>query len=86
MQSVPITTKVEISNPAQGEVYLIQHYVATNKIDRQDITEILIRKKVFHKETSNSLSKVKLVSEDDNYWHKMFKAYLINKTYPRIIS
>jgi hypothetical protein len=43
MQSVPITTKVEISNPAQGEVYLIQHYVATNKIDRQDITEILLK-------------------------------------------
>jgi len=26
-QSVPITTKVVISNPVHGEVYLIQHYV-----------------------------------------------------------
>jgi hypothetical protein len=26
MQSVPITTKVVRSNPADGEVYLIQHY------------------------------------------------------------
>jgi hypothetical protein len=25
--SVPITTKVVISNPAHGEVYSIQHYV-----------------------------------------------------------
>jgi hypothetical protein len=27
MQSVPITTNVVSSNPAHGEVYLIQHYV-----------------------------------------------------------
>jgi hypothetical protein len=27
MQPVPITTKVVSSNPAHGEVYLIQHYV-----------------------------------------------------------
>ena len=27
MQSVPITTKVVILNPAHGKVYLIQHYV-----------------------------------------------------------
>ena len=27
MRSVPITTKVVSSNPAHGEVYLIQHYV-----------------------------------------------------------
>ena len=27
MQSVPITTKVVSSNPADGEMYLIQHYV-----------------------------------------------------------
>jgi len=27
MQSMTITTKVEISNPAHDEVYLIQHYV-----------------------------------------------------------
>jgi hypothetical protein len=27
MQSMPITTKVERSNPVHGEVYLIQQYV-----------------------------------------------------------
>ena len=27
MESVPITTKVLCSNPAHGEVYLIQHYM-----------------------------------------------------------
>jgi hypothetical protein len=27
MQSVPITTKVVNSNPVQGEVYSMQHYV-----------------------------------------------------------
>jgi len=27
MQSVSITTKVQTSNPAHGEVYSIQHYV-----------------------------------------------------------
>jgi hypothetical protein len=27
VQSVPITTKVVISNPAHGKVYLIQYYV-----------------------------------------------------------
>jgi len=31
MQSVPITTNVMSSNPAHGEVYMIQHYV-TNLI------------------------------------------------------
>jgi hypothetical protein len=55
-----ITTKVESSNPIQGEVYSIQHYVIksvidlrqvspgtpvsdTNKIDRYDIAEILLK-------------------------------------------
>ena len=57
MQSVPIITKVVISNPAHGEVYSIQHYVikqfvsdrswfssvtSTNKTDRHDI-EILLK-------------------------------------------
>jgi hypothetical protein len=27
VQSVPITTKIVSSNPAHGEVYLIQHHV-----------------------------------------------------------
>ena len=29
MQSVPITTKVVCSNPGDGEMYSIQHYVIT---------------------------------------------------------
>jgi len=62
VQSVPITTKVVSSNPAHGEVYLIQHYViklvsdwrqvggflripvfSTNKTDRHNITEIVLK-------------------------------------------
>ena len=63
MQSVPITTNVVSLNPAQGQVYSIQHYVTnvfqwlpagwwfsqgtpvsfTNKTDRHDITEILLK-------------------------------------------
>jgi hypothetical protein len=57
---VSITTKVVKSNPVNGEVYSIQHYViklvtadswfspgtpvsSTNKTDRPDITEILLK-------------------------------------------
>ena len=58
---MPITTDVLDSNPAQGEVYWIQHYkvcqwlaagrwfspgtpvTSTNKTDRHDITEILLK-------------------------------------------
>ena len=59
VESVPSITKVLNSNPAHGEVYLIQYYVikyvsdlrqvggwlryscsSSNKIDRNDITEI----------------------------------------------
>ena len=56
MQSVPIITNVVISNPVHGEVYSIKHYVikivaicdmsvvfSTNKADRHDITEILLK-------------------------------------------
>jgi hypothetical protein len=60
MQSVPITTKVVCSTPADGKVYLIQHFAikfasdlrwfspgtqvtSTNKTDRHDITEILLK-------------------------------------------
>ena len=59
MQSVPIATKVVISNPANGKMYSIQHYVikfvsdrsvspgtqvsSTNKIGRLDITKILLK-------------------------------------------
>ena len=58
MQSVPFTNNVVSSNPAHGEVYSIQHYVikyvsdlrqvggflsSTNKNDRYDITEILLK-------------------------------------------
>ena len=34
VQSVPVTTKVVSSNPAGGEVYLIQHYVIKLVSDR----------------------------------------------------
>jgi hypothetical protein len=57
IQSVPIPTKVVSCNPTHGEVYSIQHYVikfvsvtcgrtvvsSTNKTDRHDITEILLK-------------------------------------------
>jgi hypothetical protein len=59
MQSVPITTKVVISNHVHGDVDSIQHYVikfasdlrqvggfllaSTNKTDRHDIAEILLK-------------------------------------------
>ena len=56
VQSVPITTKVVSLNPVDGEMYSIQHYVikfvwfspgtpvsSTNKTDRNDITEILLK-------------------------------------------
>ena len=59
MQSVPITTKVASSNPADGEVYSIKYYViqlvsdmrfsagipvaSTNKTDRHEITEIFLK-------------------------------------------
>jgi hypothetical protein len=61
MQSVPITTKVVSSNPADDKVHLIQHYKvsqylaagrwfspgtlvsSTNKTDRHNINEILLK-------------------------------------------
>ena len=54
VQSVPITTKVVSSNTVHDEAYSIQHYVikfvnlgtsvsSTNKTDRQDIAEILLK-------------------------------------------
>ena len=58
MQSVPITTRVVISNSVDGEVYSIEQYVikltgrlfssdtpvrSTNKTDLEDITEILLK-------------------------------------------
>ena len=54
VQSVPITIKVVSSNLVHDEVYSIQHYVikfvndmsvvfSTNKTDRSDITEILLK-------------------------------------------
>jgi len=51
MQSVPITTEFVSSIPVNGEVYSIQHYVIkfvrsvvfTNKTDRHDIAEILLK-------------------------------------------
>jgi len=37
MQSVPITTKVVTSNPAHGEVYMIQHNVIKFVSDLQQV-------------------------------------------------
>ena len=51
-QSVPITTNVVSSIPAYGEAYSIKHYMikffqyfgsSTNKTDRHDIAEILLK-------------------------------------------
>ena len=54
MQSVPIITKVVSSNRPHDELYVIQHYVIkfvgalrwfsqSNKTERHDITEILLK-------------------------------------------
>ena len=66
MQPVPVTTNVVSSNPADDEVYSIQHYVTqllvvgqwfsadtpsvscSNKTDRHDISEILLRAALKH--------------------------------------
>ena len=42
MQSMPITTDVVGSNPVHGEVYNIT-VSSTNKTDRHDIIEILLK-------------------------------------------
>jgi hypothetical protein len=41
MQSVPITTNVASSNPAHGEVYLIQHYVIRFVSDLRQVGGLL---------------------------------------------
>ena len=41
MQSVPITSKVAIWNPADGEVYSIQHYVIEFVSDLQQVCRFL---------------------------------------------
>ena len=41
MQSVPITTNVASSNPAHGEVYLIQHYVIRFVSDLRQVSGLL---------------------------------------------
>jgi hypothetical protein len=41
MQSVPITTNVASSNPAHGEVYLIQHYVIRFVSDLRQVGSLL---------------------------------------------
>ena len=63
VQSVPITTSVVRSIPAQGDVYLIQRYVmkfvsswfssgnpisAINKTDHHDITGMLLKFALFY--------------------------------------
>ena len=41
MQSVPMTTKVMISNPAQGKVYSLRHYVIKFVSDLQQVSGLL---------------------------------------------
>jgi hypothetical protein len=41
MQSVPITINVASSNPAHGEVYLIQHYVIRLVSDLRQVSGLL---------------------------------------------
>jgi hypothetical protein len=41
VQSVPITTKVVSSNPADGEVFLIQHYVIEFVNDLRQVSGFL---------------------------------------------
>ena len=73
VQSVSITYKVVSSNPANDEVYSIQHYVivcqglaagrwfspdtavsSTNKTDRYDTTEILLKVALNTKNTNRN--------------------------------
>ena len=42
MQSVPITTNVMSSNPAHGEVYLMQHYVIKFVSDLRQVGGFLL--------------------------------------------
>jgi hypothetical protein len=69
---MPITTKVVSLNPAHGKMYLIQHYVikfvsdllqsvvfSTNKTDRHDITEILL-KVALNTKTPNQENTIKI--------------------------
>ena len=66
--AVPITTKVVSLNPIHGEVYLVEHYVrkfvsdmsvvfSTNKTDRHDITEILLKVALSTKNPPHNTSK-----------------------------
>ena len=85
MQSVPITTNGMSLESSSGEVCLIQHYVikfvgdlrqvsgfpvsSTNKTDRHNITEILLKVVL---NTINQNPKAKIVS----LWGKIDKMYL----------
>jgi hypothetical protein len=88
MQSVPINTKVVSSNPIHGKVYSTQHYVikfvsdlgqvwfsqvsSTNKTDRHDITEILLKVEL------NTINQTNLLMYDDENEHKMTTiAYMV---------
>ena len=81
MQSVPITTDVVSSNPAQGEVYKIMwwsfsvtcgmsvvfsRYSSTNKTDYHDITEILLKV---------ALNTIKLNQTKTKRWQKLWDEY-----------
>ena len=42
MQSVPITTEVVNSNPAQGDMYSTQHYVKKFVSDLRQVSDFLL--------------------------------------------
>ena len=92
VQSVPITTKVVSSNPVHGELYSIQHYVikfvndlrqvgsfsgsSTNKTDRHDITEILLKLTLntIHKQTLN-IYNYHMIYLLGKYYNPVFTSY-----------
>jgi hypothetical protein len=64
VQSVPITTIVVSSNPAHGEVYLIQHYVIKFGSDLRQVgvpgTPVSSTNKINHHDITEILLKVAL--------------------------
>jgi hypothetical protein len=59
MQAVPITTNVVSSNPANGEVYSIQHYVIKFVSDLTGVSD--------HKIWRGLDTYIELAKKDENY-------------------
>ena len=82
LQSVSIATKVVSSNPAYSEVYSIQHYLinlsvtcgalvsSTSKIDRHNITEIVL------KVALNTITLTLKESRNQAFWEEQNTMYL----------